>query len=170
MTLVCEDEQAWELHRATNMEVMEIAEWWLARARAPASRMEAELRSANEKIKQVEHERKEERKGLELKQQELTAEVDQYKNVIMVMAEEIKNIQEGKKNQIPDENEKVMKETKEQLEKSEKEKDILARKLEEVNKEREEAAENISILTKVVEAVGNNTHTRQTSKDKKRIK
>ena len=42
--------------------VMEVAQWWLTRARAPASRMEGELKAANQKIIQIEHERTEEKK------------------------------------------------------------------------------------------------------------
>ena len=45
--------------------VMEVAQWWLARARAPASRMEGELKAANQKIMQMEHERTEEKKEAE---------------------------------------------------------------------------------------------------------
>ena len=38
--------------------VMDMVEGWLARARNPASRMEAQLQAAEGKIKQIEHEKK----------------------------------------------------------------------------------------------------------------
>ena len=38
--------------------VKDLVEEWLARAGNPASRLEAELKSAKERIKQLEHERR----------------------------------------------------------------------------------------------------------------
>ena len=50
---------------------------WLAKARNPTSRIAAQLQAAEEKIKQMEHERNEEMKIGETRYQEQTIKIDQ---------------------------------------------------------------------------------------------
>ena len=58
--------------------VKELVECWLVRAENPATGMEAELNSAREKIKQLEHKFKEEVKIGEVKQQEQSIQMENY--------------------------------------------------------------------------------------------
>ena len=134
--------------------------------------MEAQLQEAEQKLKQLEHEKKEESKIAEIKQQEQNVKIDQYEKVIMMMAMEIKNLQDGKETEIGDEKEAVLKKAKEKLEVSETEKNELANKLEDVKRERNNAMEKVDILTKVVESVNNNKNIKEpkTKKNKKNIK
>ena len=92
------------------------------------------------------------------------------KKVIMVMATEIKNLQDGKLPQFLNDNEIVLEEGRELLEMSNKEKAIINEKLEEVEKERDDAAVKVDILTKVVETINNYVNVNKTSKDKKNVK
>ena len=96
--------------------------------------------------------------------------MEKLEKVIMLMATEIKNLQEGKQPQFSDGNEKVLEETRELLETSNKDNAMLKEKLEEVKKERDDAAVKVDILTKVVETVNNNVKVTKTSKDKKNIR
>ena len=56
-------------------QVRDMVEGWLARARNPASRMEPQLHAAEEKIKQMEQESKEETKIGEIRHQEQTIKI-----------------------------------------------------------------------------------------------
>ena len=68
----------------------ELVEEWLARASNPTPVMDAELRSAKKKILQLEHKIKEDRKILELKQQEDNIKTERLAKVIMIRAVAIK--------------------------------------------------------------------------------
>ena len=85
----------------------------LAKARNPASRMEAKLKAAEEKIKQLEHEKKEESKIAEIIQEEHVAKIEQYEKIIMMMASEIQNLHAGKEPELEDEQDKSEDEKKE---------------------------------------------------------
>ena len=145
--------------------VKDMVEGWLARARNPASRMEAQLQAAEGKIKQIEHEKKEEIKIWEIRHQEQTIKIEQYEKVMMMMATKIKNLQEGKPPQIDDGKEKALKEATNLLEQSKTENSELVRKLEEEEKEKIEAMEKVNTLTKVVEAVTNNAKEQRVNKN-----
>ena len=151
-------------------QVKDMVAGWLARARNPASRLEAQLQETEQKLKHLEHEKKEEAKIAEIKQQEQNMKIEQYEKVIMMMANEIKNLQEGKETEIGDEKEAELKEAKEKLEMSESEKTKLASKLEDVEREKNNATEKIDILTKVVESVNKNRKEQKTKTNKKNIK
>ena len=150
-------------------QVKDMVEGWLARARNPASRMEAQLQAAEEKIRQIEHEKNEELKIHEIKHQEQKMKIEQYEKVMMMMATEIKNLQDGKQPQIDDGKEKALREANDRLEKSKMENLELLRKLEEETKTKSEALDKVSTLTKVVEAVNNNVKEQRPSKNKKDI-
>ena len=82
-----------EMDEGENQEKLKkVIQGWLAKARNPASRLEAELKAAEEKIKQLEHEKKEESKIAEIIQEEHVAKIEQYEKIIMMMASEIKKI------------------------------------------------------------------------------
>ena len=128
--------------------IRELVEGWLARARNPSSRMEAQLKAAEERIKQLEHEKIEEAKGAEIKQQEHKIQVDKYEKVIMMMATELKNIQEGKEPQIADERKKALEAVEEEVEKVKVEKEDLENMLKDVKNNLVKAEETIKTLTK----------------------
>ena len=122
-----------EMDENENQEKLKkVIQGWLAKARNPASRLEAELKAAEEKIKQLEHEKKEESKIAEIKEQEHVAKIEQYEKIIMMMASEIHNLHAGKEPELEDEKDN-----------SEDEKKELQAKLEEVVKEKNDAKETI---------------------------
>ena len=135
--------------------VKELVEVWLARAENPAAGMEAQLNTANEKIKQLEHKLQEEFKIAEIKKQEEDIKTEKYEKVILVMAKEIKNLQEGREPELSSGREKVIKEAHEQLMKAEAEKKVLKEKLEEANKTVQDVIETRNTLMKVVKSVSN---------------
>ena len=118
--------------------------------------MEVELKSAKEKIKQLEHEIKEDRKMSEIKHQEGVLQAEKYEEVIMKMAREIKNLQEGKDTEFADQKDKALENANKQLQEIIKEKEDLKEKLEEAVKNNEKVTQNPNILTKVVESVKGN--------------
>ena len=145
----CEDEnkkfiQARNMAEATERvpdEVKKMFEEWLARAKNPSSRLEAELRAAKENIMQLEHVIEADKKFSEIKQQEDKNQLEKHERVIMMMAREIQNLNEGKDPELI-----IHKET--DIEKEE-----LAEKLEIALKEQEETTKTMNILKKVVESV-----------------
>ena len=88
----------------------------------------------------------------------------------MMMAIEIKNLQDGKQPQLDDGKEKALKEANDLLEKLKTENSELLRKLEEEKTEKREAIDKVNTLTKVVEAVTNNAKEKKPKKNKKDIK
>ena len=144
-------------------------EMWLARAKNPASGLEAELKKAGEKIKQLEHELQEEKKMWQIIKVEQVVQTDTRENVIMMMATEKKNLQKGRESQLSDGKEKVLKETLEKLAVAEDEKNKLAEKLEETTKDKEKGTETVNTLKKVVEPVGSNIDDQKANKTKKII-
>ena len=135
--------------------IKEVVEGWLAKAENPATGMEVELNSAREKIKLLEHKLKEEVKIGEIKQQEETIQDEKYEKVTMMMAKEIRNLQEGKEPGLASGKDKALAEAREKLITSETEKEILEDKLEKANKVIEEVVESRNTLMKVVESVNN---------------
>ena len=147
----------------------EIVEVWLARAMNPATELEADLKKTTEKIKQLEHELKEEKKRSEIIKQEHVIQTETQERVIMMMATEIKNLQEGRPSQISDGKDTALKETLEKLTTAETDKKKLAEKLEQKIKENEEVTKTVNTLKKVVESVGNNVDEKKINKTKKKI-
>ena len=131
----------------------ELVEGWLARASNPATGMDVKLRTAQEKILQLEHKIKEERKISELKQQEDTIKAEKLEKVIMIMAREITNLQEGKSPELSSVKDKELKNAQEKLKTMEKKIEELGEKLERADKTVEEAIESRNTLMKVVESV-----------------
>ena len=147
----------------------EIVEVWLARAQRPAAGLEADLKKAAEKIKQLEHVLKEEKKISEIFKQEHITQTETQEKVIMMMATEIRNLQEGKESQLADGKDKALKETLDKLTMAEKEKKELTEKLEETTKEKEELKETVNTLKKVVESVGKDIDEKEKNKTQKKI-
>ena len=77
--------------------------------------MDAKLRAAQERIIQLEHKIKEDTKMNELKQQEDAINAEKLEKVIMIMAREITNLQEGKMPELSMVKDKSLKEAQEQL-------------------------------------------------------
>ena len=148
---------------AATPSIKELVELWLARAENPASGMSDQLNTAKEKIKQLEHKLKEEVKLAEIKKQEGDIQTEKYEKVIMVMAMEIRNLQEGRDPELSNGREKVLKEAREQLATAEAENNVLNEKLEEAHKTVKEVIKSRNTLMKVVESVSN------TKKVKKKI-
>ena len=111
----------------------DLVEGWLARASNPATGMDVELWTAQEKILKLEHKIKEERKISELKQQEDTIQAEKLEKVFMIMAKEITNLQEGKTPELSSIKEKELKNAQEKLEIMEKQIEELVEKLERSN-------------------------------------
>ena len=148
----------------------ELVEGWLAKAVNPASGMEAELQSAQEKIRQLEHKLQEERKIFELKHQEDNIQAEKHVKVIMIMAREITNLQEGKSPELARANDKVLKDAQEKVTKAEKDNKELSDRLERTCKTLEEVIETRNTLMKVVESVSsNNAEVKKTKKNKLKI-
>ena len=103
----------------------ELVEGWLARASNPTPGMDADLRSAREKILQLEHRIQEDKKILELKQQEDNIKTERLEKVIMIMAVEINNLHKGITSNISSVKDKDLKEAQEKIKAVEKEKDEL---------------------------------------------
>ena len=133
--------------------VKDLVEEWLARAENPASRMEAELKAAKERIKQLEHERREEKKILELKQVEENVKTEKFEKVIMMMAKELKNLPEGKAPEIASGKERALEEAVTKCKEVEAEAVKLAEDLKIAVKENEELTETKKTLERVVESV-----------------
>ena len=74
------------------VDFMELVEGWLARSSRPASG----LRAAQERIIHLELKIKQDTKMNELKHQEDAINAEKLEKVIMIMAREITNLQEGK--------------------------------------------------------------------------
>ena len=121
--------------------VKKVVEKWLARAKNPSSRLEAELKKAKEKIMQLEHVIEEDKKFSQIKQQEDKIQLEKHERVIMMMAREIQNLNEGKEPELV-----IQKEI--DIENEE-----LSEKLEITLKENEEMTKTINILKKVVDSV-----------------
>ena len=112
----------------------DLVEGWLARASNPATGMDVELRTAQERILKLKHKIKEERKISELKQQEDTIQAEKLEKVFMIMAKEITNLQEGKTPELSSIKEKELKIAQEKLEIMEKQIEELVEKLERSNR------------------------------------
>ena len=149
--------------------IKSIVEVWLARAKNPATGLEAELKKAADNIQQLEHELGEEKKLTEIMKQEQVIHNATQEKVIMMMAIEIKNLQEGKETQLSDGKDKVLKETLKKLTTAETEKKELTERLKETTKEKEDITETVNTLKKVVESVGNNLDGKHTNNTKKKI-
>ena len=128
-----------------NPPIQDLVEEWLEKAENPSSRMEAELISAKEKIKQLEHEIREEKKVVDLKKQEDNLKTEKLEKVIIVMAKAIKNLQEGKDTELSSRKEKALEEARLKLQKSETEKQKLSEQLDEATKEKEKV--NVTMKT-----------------------
>ena len=128
-----------------NPPIQDLVEEWLEKAENPSSRMEAELISAKEKIKQLEHEIREEKKVMDLKKQEDNLKTEKLEKVIIVMAKAIKNLQEGKDTELSSRKEKALEEAQLKLQKSETEKQKLSEQLDEATKEKEKV--NVTMKT-----------------------
>ena len=146
-----------------------IVEEWLARAQNPATGLEANLKKAEEKIKQLEHKMKEDKKITDIIKQEHVIQIETQENVIMMMATEIKNLQEGRESQLSDGKEKALTEALKKLTAAESERKELVKKLEETAKDNDELTKTANTLKKVVESVGNNIDEKKMNKTKKKI-
>ena len=135
--------------------VKKTVEVWLAKAMNPSSRLEAELKAAQDKIVQLEHVIEEDKKISQIKQQEDKIKLEKHERVIMMMAREINNLNKGNEPEFVIQNE------------TDTEKEDLKEKLESTLKEKEKMTKTINILQKVVESV---KETKTTSKNKKKIK
>ena len=89
----------------------------------------------------MEHDKIEEAKGAEIKQQEHNIQMDKYVKVIMMMATELKNIQEGKEPQIANGKEKALEASEEEVEKIKAENKELEDKLKDVMNDLAKAGE-----------------------------
>ena len=149
--------------------IKDLVEEWLARSENPASRLEAKLKAAKERIKQLGHERREEKKILELKQVEEDAKTEKFEKVIMMMAKELKNLQEGKAPEIASGKEKALEEAVKKCKEAEAEAVKLAEELKNAVKEKEELTETRKTLQKVVESVTANLEVKTKTKTKKKV-
>ena len=140
----------------------ELLDVWLARAESPASGMEAELQSAREKIKELEHNIREGKRISEVKEQEKNVRIEMLEKVIMAMGSEIKSLNEGHKPQLSMGKPRAIEEAQEKLMKAEKEKEELKEKLVEV-------IESRNTQMKVVESVSNNVVIKKNKKLKDKV-
>ena len=143
-----EDSQALKID-----EVKRIAQEWLAKAENPATGMDGDLKAAREKIKQLEQIIEEDKKIFKVKQQEETMRSEQLEKVIMMMAKEIRNLQESKEPELLTQIENLLRKAHEQVKEREKDIKDLAKKLENAVKENKEVTETMNTLKKVVESV-----------------
>ena len=150
--------------------VKEMVEWWMARAENPTTGMEAELKAAKARIKQLEHELKEDRKMADIKRQEEVIKMERYEEVIMMMAKEVKNLQEGKEPELVNQKNKALEEINNQLKETINEKEDVKEKLDKAVKDNEDVTKRINMLKKVVESVTDNIGEKKTKKNKKKIK
>ena len=65
----------------SSLDLKEVMEEWLVQAENPTSRMEAELNTAKEKIKQLEHEINKMKKTPDLQEQEEVIKVDKLEKI-----------------------------------------------------------------------------------------
>ena len=97
--------------------------------------------------------------------------MEKYEKVIMMMATELKNIQEGKEPQIANGRERALEASKEEVEMCKAEKEELEEKLKDVRNDLEKAEETIKTRTQVVESVCHKNKEGDTGyKNKKHIK
>ena len=73
------------------IDFQELLDGWLARAENPASGMDAELQAARQKIKELKHIIREEKKMSEVNDQEKNIKIEMLEKVIMAMANELRS-------------------------------------------------------------------------------
>ena len=131
--------------KADNNQIKDLVAVWLVRAQVPATGLEAELKTAQEKIKQLENAVKEEKGKSEKIKEDTLNKTNEYEKVMLMMAAEIKNLQEGKDSLLPD--------IKEKLEVVEEDNKNLLKRLNDALRENKEVAEKLETHKKVVESV-----------------